>query len=222
MPTVTKFVLHNYWRSSASQRVRTAFGLKGLEFEYVAVNITAAGGAQQLEDAYRVRNPSRQVPALELTFDNGTTRTLTQSLPIMEWLDDVYPTPPILPEDPYLRARARALAEIINSGVQPFQNLTTGSRIRELGGDDKAWVKPFMTDGLIAYAAACADVAGDFSVGDHPTIADCCLIPQLATSRRYGIDLAPFQKLLAIETRCLALPSFAAATPERQVDAVVH
>ena len=121
-----KLVLHNYWRSSASHRVRIGLGLKGLAYEYVVVNIVQA---QQHAELYRAKNPMAQVPTLELTEDDGTVRSLSQSLPILEYLDERWPSPPILPKDPYLRARTRALAEIVNSGIQPLQNLTTTQKI---------------------------------------------------------------------------------------------
>ena len=213
-----KLVLHNYWRSSASHRVRIGLGMKRLAFEYVAINVLA--GAQKAE-AYRAKNPMAQVPTLEITEDDGATITLTQSLPILEYLDERWPDPPILPRDRYLRARARALAEIVNAGIQPMQNTTTTRRIKQLGGDDVAWVQPFIADGLAAFARAAEATAGAFCVGDAPTIADCCLVPQLAAARRFRVELgAPMERLLAIEARCLALPAFADASPERQPDAV--
>jgi maleylpyruvate isomerase len=212
-----KLVLHSYWRSSASHRVRIGLGLKQLAFEYVAIDILH--GAQQAH-AYRAKNPMAQVPTLEITEDDGTRIALTQSLPILEYLDERWPDPPILPRDPYLRAKVRALAEIVNAGIQPMQNLTTTRRIKKLGGDDVAWVQPFIADGLAAFAKAAAETAGAFCVGDTPTIADCCLVPQLGAARRYRIDLdATFDRLLAIEARCLALPAFADAMPDRQPDA---
>jgi maleylpyruvate isomerase len=212
-----KLVLHNYWRSSASHRVRIALGLKQLAFEYVAVDISR--GAQHAE-AHLARNPSAQVPALEITEDGGERRTLTQSLPILEYLEDRWPEPPILPRDPYLRARARILAEIVNSGIQPLQNLSTTNRVKAFGGDPAEWARGFVASGLAAFARAAAETAGAFCVGDAPTIADCCLVPQLASARRFGVDLAPLGSLLEIEARCLALPAFAGAGPDQQPDAV--
>jgi maleylpyruvate isomerase len=213
-----KFVLHSYWRSSASHRVRIGLGLKQLAYDYVAIDILH--GAQQA-DAYRAKNPMAQVPTLEVIGDDGTRITLTQSLPILEYLDECWPAPPILPRDPYLRARARALAEIVNAGIQPMQNSATVRRIKKLGGDDIAWIQPPIADGLAAFAKVADDTAGAFCVGDAPTIADICLVPQLAAARRYRVELGPaFDRLLAIEARCLALPAFAAAMPERQPDAV--
>ena len=212
-----KLVLHNYWRSSASHRVRIALGLKQLSYEYVAVNIVS--GSQHAE-VYRLLSPLAQVPALEITEDDGTRRTITQSLPILEYLDERWPEVPILPKDPYLRARARMLAEMINSGIQPLQNLTTTNRVKSMGGDPAAWVSGFIAAGLAAFARNAAETAGAFCVGDAPTIADCCLVPQLASARRFQVDLAELGPLVEIEARCLALPAFAAAAPDLQPDAV--
>ncbi len=231
-----KLRLFNYWRSSASHRVRIALGLKGLEYEYVVVNILQK---DQFADAYRVMNPMSQVPTLEVTEDDGKVHTITQSLPIMEFLEERFPEQPILPSDAYLRARARGLAEIVNSGIQPLQNLSTTKRLVQSGVDDKAWVKAFIAEGMTALAYATAEVSGLFSVGDSPTIADCCLVPQLASARRFGIldadgqwaaheplpglhdpGRASLDALLAIEKRCLELPAFVNAAPDRQPDAV--
>jgi len=212
-----KLVLHNYWRSSASQRVRIGLNLKGLAYDYVVVNIVKA---DQFVDAYRAKNPMSQVPTLEITEDDGTVRAVNQSLPILEYLEERFPEPSILPKDLYLRARCRALAEIVNSGIQPLQNLTTTNQIKAIGGDAVVWPKRFIADGLMAFENAAADTASSFCVGESPTIADCCLIPQLTSARRFGVDVTPFKRLLAIEEHCLALPAFANAAPDRQPDAV--
>jgi maleylpyruvate isomerase len=212
-----KLALHNYWRSSASQRVRIGLGLKGLAFDYVVVNILKR---DQNADAYTARNPMAQVPTLEVTEDDGTVRSIAQSLPILEYLDERFPENPILPRDPYLRARTRMLAEIVNSGIQPLQNLTTTKAVKAFGGDEIVWPKAFIADGLVAFARAATDVAGAFCVGDSPTIADCCLVPQLVSARRFGVDIKAHSTLLAIEERCMALPAFANASPDRQPDAV--
>lgn len=224
-----KLVLHNYWRSSASHRVRIGLGLKRLAYEYVVINIVKR---EQHGDAHVARNPMAQVPALEITEDDGSVQTIHQSLPILEYLEERFPEVPILPRDLYLRARARGLAEIINSGIQPHQNMATTKKIKALGGDDAVWTKGFITDGIVAFARATAETAGQFCVGDAPTVADCCLIPQLYSARRFGV-LGPsgflpsaggtaddLQRLLEIEARCLALPAFVDAAPDRQPDAV--
>ena len=212
-----KLVLHNYWRSSASHRVRIGLGLKELAFEYVIVNIVKK---EQHADAYRARNPMSQVPTLEITEDDGTVRAIAQSLPILEYLDERFPERPIMPKDLFLRARARELAEIVNSGIQPHQNLATTKAVKAFGGDEVVWPKSFISDGLVAFERVAADTAGKFCIGDAPTIADCCLIPQLASARRFGVDITKHTLLLGIEERCLAMPAFANAAPDRQPDAV--
>jgi maleylpyruvate isomerase len=212
-----KLVLHSYWRSSASHRVRIGLGLKQLPYDYVALNILKG---EQFGDSYRAKNPMSQVPTLEVIEDDGTKVTLTQSLAILEYLDERWPDPPILPRDPLLRARARALAEIVNAGVQPLQNISTLGKIKALGGDEAAWIRPVIASGLAAFARGVAEVAGTFSVGNFPTIADCCLVPQLNGARRFQVDLEPFPNLLAIEAHCLPLPAFADAMPHHQPDAV--
>jgi maleylpyruvate isomerase len=212
-----KLVLHNYWRSSASHRVRIGIGLKQLPYEYVVVNIVAR---DQHADAYRARNPMGQVPTLEITEDDGSVRAIAQSLPILEYLDERFPERPIMAKDLYLRARTRELAEIVNSGIQPHQNLTTTKAVKAFGGDEVVWPKSFIADGLSAFERVAADTAGAFCVGDQPSIADCCLIPQLASARRFGVDVAKYMLLLGIEERCLAMPAFQNAAPDRQPDAV--
>jgi len=213
-----KVVLHSYWRSSASHRVRIGLGLKHLAYDYVAVNILHG---DQFADAYRAANPMAQVPTLEITEDDGARIALTQSLPILEYLEERWPDPPLLPRDPYLRAKARALAEITNAGIQPMHNLTVLRRVKKLGADEAAWAWQVVADGLAAFARAAAETAGAFCVGDAPTIADCCLVPQLVAARRFKVDLAAHDRLVEIEARCLALPAFADAAPDRQPDAVI-
>jgi maleylpyruvate isomerase len=212
-----KLVLHNYWRSSASHRVRIGLGLKKLAYEYVVINILKR---DQHADAYRAKNPMAQVPTLEITEDDGTVRAINQSLPILEYLDERFPEPALMPKDAYLRARTRILAEIVNSGIQPLQNLTTTNQVKAFGGDPSAWPKSFIADGLAAFERAARETAGTYCVGDAPTIADCFLIPQLASARRFAVDISKHDLLLGIEQRCMALPAFADAMPDRQPDAV--
>jgi maleylpyruvate isomerase len=212
-----KLVLHNYWRSSASHRVRIALGLKELPFEYVVINILKK---DQFTDAYVAKNPMSQVPTLEITEDDGSAHVITQSLPILEYLEERFPQRPLLPKDLYLRARTRGLAEIINAGIQPLQNLSTTKQVKALGGDDAVWTTGFIEKGLAAFASAVEETAGAFCVGDSPTFADCCLVPQLASARRFGANIAKHRLLLGIEERCLAMPAFANAAPDQQMDAV--
>jgi maleylpyruvate isomerase len=213
--TDARLVLHGYWRSSATYRVRIALGLKALPYDHVAVNILRG---EHTTDAYRAHNPMAQVPTLEVVEADGTHRFLIQSLPIIEYLDERFPAVPLLPRDAYLRARTRALAEIVNAGIQPLQNLSVTRKVKAFGGDDVAWPREFIERGLAAFLAAAADVAGKFCVGDAPTIADCCLIPQLYSARRFGASLAGLDRLLAIEAACEQLPAFPAAHPDRQPD----
>jgi maleylpyruvate isomerase len=212
-----KLVLQNYWRSSSSHRVRIGLAIKGLTYEYVAVNLLKR---DQDSDPFTARNPLRQVPLLEVTEDDGTTVSLTQSIAILEYLDDRFPEHPLLPSDPLRRARARQLAEIVNSGIQPFQNLSILMKVKALGSDEIAWAREFISKGLRAYELVATETAGAFSVGDSPTLADCCLVPQLAGARRFGVELANHSFLLRIEERCLELESFKSAAPDRQPDAV--
>ena len=212
-----KLVLHNYWRSSASHRVRIGLALKGLAYEYVVVNILHK---EQHADAYRAKNPMAQVPTLEITEDDGTVRAITQSLPILEYVEERWREQPLLPSDLYLRAKTRILAEIVNSGIQPLQNLSTTKQVVAFGGDAVVWPKSFISDGLAAFEQAARETSRGFCVGDAPTIADCFLIPQLASARRFGVDIARLELLLAIEERCMKLPAFANAAPDRQPDAV--
>lgn len=210
-------VLHNYWRSSASYRVRIALGLKGLAYRYEAVHIVRDGGEQKRPE-YLAKNPMAQVPTLEL-IEGDVRRFIPQSLPIIELLEERWPTPRLFPEDLYLRARARALAELVNSGIQPFQNLSAMRRIAAMGGDDKAWVATYISEGLAAFNATVAETRGAFCVGNSPTVADCFLIPQLYAARRFGVDYGQLADVVAIEQSCAQLPAFLAAAPDQQPDA---
>jgi maleylpyruvate isomerase len=200
--------LHTYWRSSASWRVRIGLGLKGLPWEPVPVHLLNDGG-QHRSDAHRARNPMEQVPTL----------TLSQSLAILEYLEERFPEhgAPLLPVGAADRARARMFAEVVNAGIQPLQNLSVTQRLKAMGADDAAWVSHFVHKGMAALEALAGD--GSFLVGDAPTIADCCLVPQLYSCRRFGVDVSAYPRLLAVEARCAALPAFVAARPEVQIDA---
>jgi maleylpyruvate isomerase len=212
-----KLRLHNYWRSSASHRVRIALGLKGLSYEYVVVNILEG---RQKDAAYTANNPMAQVPTLEIVEDDGRTHFLVQSLPIIEYLEERFAAEsPLLPRSLEDRARARAIAEMVNSGIQPLQNLSTTNAVAKAGGDVKTWVQGFLARGLEAIERAVAGTSR-FCVGDSPTIADCCLVPQIHSARRFAVDLAPFPRIAAIGAACEEMPAFAAAQPDRQPDAV--
>ncbi len=208
--------LFAYWRSSSSWRVRIALGLKGAPFALVPVNLLAG---EQFDPAHRARNPSGQVPVLEVE-DGGRIVRLAQSMAILEWLDEVLPEPALLPRDPGGRARVRALAEHVNSGIQPYQNAIVLRRVDELvPGGARAWAAEWNRRGLDALEEAVRDGAGRFCHGDAPGLADCYLVPQLHSARRFGVDLAPYPTLRRIDAACAALPAFQAAHPDRQPDA---
>jgi maleylpyruvate isomerase len=211
--------LHNYWRSSASWRVRLGLNLKGLRFEYVPVHLLQDGGQQHTE-AYRALNPMRTVPTLEWTEGDGSARRLSQSLAILEYLEARFPAPSLFPKDLYLQARVRMLAEMVNSGIQPLQNLSVLQRIKgEMKGDEKAWGAYWNARGLEALESAVKPLAGRYCVGDEVSLADICLVPQLYGARRFAVDLTPYPTLLRIEAACNELPAFQAAQPDRQPDA---
>lgn len=211
--------LYSYWRSSSSWRVRTALAFKGLDYDYEAIHLLEEGGIQHT-DAYKARNPMEQVPTLEVDID-GTTRHLAQSMAILEFLEEEYPQPALLPEDAFSRARARQMAEVVNSGIQPVQNLLLLQRLgQSFDVDAKAWCAPFIADGLRAYEKLAGETAGDFSVGDSPTFADVCLVPQMYNARRFKVDMSDMELLLRIEQNCMALDAFQASHPDQQPDAV--
>lgn len=208
--------LYAYWRSSASWRVRIGLELKGLDYEYVPVNLLHG---DQKSTGHRGLNPMAQVPVLEWEQDGQTLR-MTQSMAILDLLDRSYPdATPLWPSDPFLRAKAFQLAEIVNAGIQPLQNLTVLGAIAELGGDKKQWGHDVIAQGLAAMQAAAAPTAGAYLVGNDVSIADILLIPQLYNARRFGVDLEPLGLLTAVEERCARRPAFDAAHPDNQPDA---
>ena len=204
--------LYNYWRSSASWRVRIALAYKKVDYEYRAVNLMSQ---ENRRDEYTALNPIGQVPTLVL--DDG--RQLSQSMAILEYLEETVPRPSLLPADPYLRGRVRQLAEIINSGIQPFQNLPLIARYTEHGIDAKKTVAGDIERGLHAVQQIAQPIAGKFLVGDEVSFADVCLAPQLNAARRFGLDVAAWPLLARVEEACNALPAFQAAHADRQPDA---
>ena len=209
--------LYNYFRSSAAYRVRIALGLKGIEYDYLPVHL--AKGEQQA-DAYRALNRQSLVPTL---VDGDTV--VPQSLAIIEYLDEVHPDPPLLPATPAGRARVRAIALTIACDIHPLNNLRVLRYLtRTLGLGDvvkDAWYRHWIDLGLAALEAqlAAETATATFCDGDEPTLADVCLVPQLANARRASIVLDAYPTLTRIDANCRALDAFARAAPDRQPDA---
>jgi maleylacetoacetate isomerase len=212
--------LFGYWRSSAAYRVRIGLNLKGVAYAQVPVHLVRDGGEQHHDD-YIALNPQQLVPALQ----HGQ-RVLTQSLAILEYLDEVFPQPALLPFDSAGRARVRSLAQLVACDIHPLNNLRVmqylDATLQAPPAARNAWTLHWMQAGFEAMEAmlAGADETGSFCHGDQPGLADCCLVPQLYNARRFELDLTPFPTLRRIEMACLALPAFDAARPERQPDAI--
>ncbi|MGQ5700426.1 maleylacetoacetate isomerase [Sandaracinobacteroides sp. A072] len=206
--------LHGYFRSGAAWRVRIGLNWKGLSYESLSIDLRT--GAQG-DAAWRARNPQAMVPALELP--DGTL--LTQSLAILEWLEETVPEPAFLPADPLLRARIRAMALVIAADTHPVQNLGVLKRVEALAGADAArdWARQTIVQGLSACEALAAREAGPFAFGAEPTLADILIVPQLFNARRFGVALSAFPRILEIEAACAPIPAFARARPEVQPDA---
>jgi maleylacetoacetate isomerase len=209
-------VLHSMWRATAPYRVRIGLHLKGLDYGYVPVDLV---GGETRGPAYRGLNPQSLVPALET--DGGV---LTQSLAILEWLEETHPEPPLLPRDPGERAIVRAMAAIVACDIHPLNNLRVLKALADLGhpmggADQLAWGAGWINDGFAALEPMVARHGRGFAFGDTPGLADCCLIPQLWSSSRFSVDLAPYPALAAVAARAAEHPAFVAAHPERQPDA---
>jgi len=206
--------LHGYFRSSASYRVRIALNLKGLGAEHLPHHLRKG---EQRDPSYLAINPQGLVPTLQ----DGDT-VITQSLAIIEWLEETHPAPPLLPKDPLRRALVRAFAQVLACDTHPVQNLKVLARLREIGLPEEqvaGWAAWANREGLSACEALIANEAGPLCFGDAPTIADLCLVPQLANARRFGVDVAAFPRLLKAEAAAKNLKAFADAAPERQPDA---
>jgi maleylpyruvate isomerase len=209
--------LHNYFRSSAAYRVRIALALKGIAYEYIAVHLVRG---EQRGESYRALNAQQLVPTL---VDDH--RPFTQSLAIIEYLDERYPEPPLLPETPEARARVRAIALAIACDIHPLNNLRVLQYLTAtLGASEdakNAWYRHWIDEGLAALEVQLAGdpATGTFCHGDRVTLADVCLAPQLANARRYRIPLDAYPTLTRIDAACRALGAFVSAAPERQPDA---
>jgi maleylpyruvate isomerase len=207
--------LHGYFRSSASYRVRIALNLKGLSADHLSWHLRKG---EQRDPSYLAINPQGLVPTLQ----DGGGIILTQSLAIIEWLEETHPEPPLLPQDPLRRGKVRAFAMALACDTHPVQNLKVLARLRQLGLPEQQvtdWAAWANREGLAACETLIAGEPGPFCFGAAPTIADLCLVPQLFNARRFGVALEAFPRLLQAETAAKAVKAFADAAPDRQPDA---
>jgi maleylpyruvate isomerase len=207
--------LYSYFRSSAAYRARIALNLKGVAFETVSVHLTKGGG-QQFAPEFRVINPQARVPAL--IVDGGV---LTQSLAIIEYLEETHPQPPLLPADPVDRAHVRAIAQAIACDIHPLNNTSPLFYLKNTLKHDQetinAWYAHWITVGFEAIEMLLRP--GPYAYGTEVTLADVCLVPQVANARRFNVPLDKFPKIVAVDAACLKLPAFDKARPENQPDA---
>lgn len=208
--------LYSYFRSSAAYRVRIALNLKGLPYEMESIHLTKDGG-RQFSDAFRAINPQMRVPALQLSGGE----VLTQSLAIIDYLDEVYPDPPLLPAEALDRARVRAAAQVVACDIHPLNNLVALRYLKRNLNQEQAaidaWYHHWVIEGFKALEQMITP--GPYCFGSHVTLADVCLVPQVFNARRLKVPLDAFPKIVAIETACLKLPAFDKARPENQPDA---
>jgi len=211
--------LYSFWRSSAAYRVRIALNIKELAYETLSVNLVRDGGEQHLP-MFAEMNPQEQVPVLM----HGH-RILRQSMAIIEYLDETWPSLPLMPSVARDRQRVRALAQTIACDIHPINNLRVHQYLENVLGVSEeqklAWVRHWIGSGMTALEALLADnpSTGEFSEGDVPTLADCCLVPQVYNATRFGVDLEACPIIRRVNAACLALPAFEAARPENQPDA---
>jgi maleylacetoacetate isomerase len=208
--------LYSYFRSSAAYRVRIALSLKGLAYDTVPIHLVKEGGFNRRPE-FRAVNPQMRVPAL--VAPSG--ETLIQSLAIIEYLDETHPEPPLLPNDPIARAHARALAQLIACDIHPLNNVGPLRYLKNKMGQEQsaidAWYHHWVLDGFDALEALIAP--RPYCCGSQVTVADICLVPQVANARRLKVPLDKFPKIVAVDAACLKLPAFERARPENQPDA---
>ena len=208
-------ILHGYWRSGAAYRVRIALNLKGVPYSQATHDLRRD---EQRGTAYAKLNPQLMVPALE-----AEGAVLTQSVAIIEWIEEHYPSPPLLPGRLADRAHVRALVAAITSDIHPLHNLRIARALKSDHGfdDDRvtAWNARWIGEGFAAIEQMIGATGGRFAFGDEPTLADCCLVPQVYSAERFAVDLTPYPKLAAAAAAARALDAVAAAHPGRQPDA---
>ncbi len=210
-------ILYNYWRSSSSYRVRIALKLKNLDYEYRPVHLINQGGEQN-QDAFRRLNPKGEVPLLvDGDFYIG------QSLAILDYLENKWPEPALLPKDFETRARCIQLCEIINSGMQPLHNLRVLQKLEKEAGyteeKKKVWIQDWIHQGFKAIEDLIASSAKEFCMGTRVSWADICLVPQVYSAKRFGVELANYPRIAKINDHCLKIQAFADSAPEKQIDA---
>ncbi|XP_074516435.1 maleylacetoacetate isomerase isoform X2 [Sebastes fasciatus] len=209
MATQTKPVLHGYFRSSCSWRVRIAFALKGIEYDQVPVNLIKDGG-QQLTEQYKTLNPMQQVPAVEM---DGIT--LSQSLAVIQYIDETRPGPQLLPADPKKRAQVRMISDLIASGIQPLQNLHV---IQKIGAEKVQWAQHFIDRGFQALEPILKQTAGKYCVGDEISMADICLVPQVYNAERFKVDVEQYPTIKRLNQTLLEIEAFKVTNPSCQPD----
>lgn len=207
--------LYDFWRSSAAYRVRIALALKGVDTDRISIDITP-GTDGQFSPQYRAVNPQMRVPALEV---DG--RVLGQSMAILEFLDERYPDPPLLPGDALQRARIRGFADTIACDIHPLNNVSVLGELRSRFGADgdaiRSWYASWIAKGFTALETLAGQASRDtFLFGPAPTLADVCLVPQMYNARRYDVDLSAYPRLVEVDAAARDLPAFAGAAPERQ------
>ncbi|XP_068110586.1 maleylacetoacetate isomerase isoform X1 [Hyperolius riggenbachi] len=212
MAALGKPVLFGYFRSSCSWRVRIALALKGIEYDNHPINLIKDGG-QQMTDEYKRVNPMQQVPALRI---DGVT--FSQSLAIIEYLEETRPHPPLLPRDPIKRAQCRMISEHVASGIQPIQVSSNLYVLQKVGEGKMEWAQHFIKRGFQALEQLLQETSGRYCLGDEVTMADLCLVPQVANAERYKVDMSPYPTISRINQSLLQLKAFHDTHPSRQPD----
>ncbi|WP_299490201.1 maleylacetoacetate isomerase [uncultured Shewanella sp.] len=217
--------LYGYWRSSAAYRVRIALNLKNITVEQLSVHLVREGGEQH-KAAYLALNPQALVPSFVIHDENrgSEDEVLTQSMAILEYLDEVYPHQPLLPSSSLARAKVRAMAMSIACDIHPLNNLRVLQYLTdELSVNDEEksrWYQHWVAQGFTALEAQLTHTSGQYCFGNNVSMADLCLVPQVYNAQRFGVDLSLYPNIQRINAACLALEAFNLATPENQADAI--